>query len=127
MVNNLSSIIAALQLNPHASQSVRQKFKEKGWLPIAANPTEVQLVALALGRIELDASQYGEFIDMLLNTSGMDLIMKQLTGVPYDLLPTFSYLWREGGEGGKERGREGEGGKRDRKGGSEREREERWR
>ena len=96
-------------------------------MKLAANPTEEELVTIVLGRIGQDASQYGEFIDMLCDIAGMDLIVKTLTGVPYDLLPTFSCLGREGGEGGKERGREGEGGKRDRKGGSKRGREERWR
>ena len=90
MRNNLKSITQALQLNPHASQSVRQKFKEKGWLPIAANPTEEELVELVLGRIELDASQYGEFIAILNGVPGMDLIVKKLSG-PLLQVRTFTH------------------------------------
>ena len=122
MKNNLSSITEALQLNPFACQSVRQKFKEKGWLTIAANPSEEELVTLVLGRIELDASQYGEFIAILSDVAGMDLIVNTLTGVPYDFLPIF-YLWERGREegrkerreGGRERERGGGGRKRERK------------
>ena len=84
---NLSSITEALQLNSFASQNVRQKFKEKEWLKVAANPAEEELVTLVLGRIEQDASQYGEFIAILNDVAGMDLIVNTLTGVPYDLLP----------------------------------------
>ena len=90
VMNNLSSITEALQLNPHASQSVRQKFKEKGWLSIAANSTEQELVALVLGRIELDASQYGEFIAILNDVPGMDLIVKKLYG-PLLQVRTFTH------------------------------------
>ena len=118
MRDNLSSITEALQLNPFASQSVKQKFKGKGWLKLAANPTEEELVTLVLGRIELDVSQYGEFIGILNDIEGMDLIVKTLTGVPYDLLSIFSFFGREGGgEGGSREGREGEGRKREKKGG----------
>lgn len=78
---NLSSITKALQFNLSASQSLRQKFKEKEWLDLTANPTEEQLVVLALGRIEQDCSQYGELIAMLCDTEGMDLIVNKLTGM----------------------------------------------
>ena len=80
MRTNLSSISRALQLNPSASQSLRQKFKEKEWLGLTANPTEEQLVTLVLGRIEQDVNQYGEFIAMLCDIEGMDLTMSTLTG-----------------------------------------------
>jgi len=78
---NLSSIITALQSNPSARNSLRQKFKEKGWLSITNSPTEEQLVTHALGRIELDPNQYGKLIAMLKEISGMDLIVNKLTGM----------------------------------------------
>ena len=106
MQNNLNRITKALQLNRFASESVRQKFKEKRWLTIAANPSEEELVTLVLGRIELDSSQYGEFIAILSDVAGMDLIVNTLTGVPYDFLPIF-YLWEGGREEGRKEGREG--------------------
>ena len=113
MRTNLSSITEALQLNPFASQSVKQKFKGKGWLKIAANPTAEELVTLVLGRIELDASQYGEFIAILNDVEGMDLIVKTLTGVPMTSCLSSLIFGREGeGEGGKERGRKGKKGER---------------
>ena len=77
--SNLKSITDALQLNPSASRSLRQKLQEKGWLSITANPTEEQLVNLVLGRIEHDAKQHGVFVAMLFDIDGMDLIVKKLT------------------------------------------------
>ena len=84
MRTNLSSITRALQLSPSASQSLGQKFQEKGWLDLTASPTEEQLVTLILGRIELDVNQYDEFIAMLCGIEGMDLIVNTLTGM-YDM------------------------------------------
>ena len=85
VITNLESITTALQLNPPASQSLRQKCKEKKWLGLAANPREEQLATFVLGRIEQDANQYDEFITMLRDIEGMDLIVKTLTGMTYDL------------------------------------------
>ena len=82
---NLTSITDTLQSIPSASQSLKQKFIEKGWLGSLANPTEEQLVILALARIERDEKQYGTFRAMLCDIEGMDLIVKKLTGYYYTI------------------------------------------
>ena len=79
MRTNLSSITRALETNPSASKTLKQKFVEKEWLDLIANPTEEQLVTLVLGRIEQDVNQYGDFIAMLRDIEGMDLIVNMLT------------------------------------------------
>ena len=85
MRNNLNRIVRYLKSSPSANGTLSWKFIEKGWLAAIANPTEDQLVTLLLGRIEYDANQYGEFIDMLRDIEGMDLIVKSLTGMAYHL------------------------------------------
>ena len=83
---NLSSITRALQLNLSASQRLKWKFQEKGWLSLTANPAEDELVKLVLGRIEQDANQYDEFLAMLRDIEGMDLIVNTLTGMTCNFL-----------------------------------------
>ena len=92
---NLSSIITALQSNPSARNSLRQKFKEKGWLSITDSPTEEQLVTRALGRIELDPKQYRVFLAMLRDIEGLDLIVNRLTGMTILPLPVSFCMRRE--------------------------------
>ena len=92
---NLSSIITALQSNPSARNSLRQKFKEKGWLSITESPTEEQLVTHALGRIELDPKQYRVFLVMLRDVEGLDLIVNRLTGMTIVPLPVSFCMRRE--------------------------------
>ena len=111
---NLTSIMGALKSNPSASESLREKFKEKGWLTPAAKPTEEELVTHALGRIELDPNQCGKFIAMLSDITGMDLIVNRLTGMTsyfcipltvYIFVPTLLYgkrvVWKEVGKEGR--------------------------
>ena len=78
---NLSRITGALQSIPSARDSLRRKFKEKGWLTPTGNPTEEELVTHALGRIELDPNQCGKFVAMLSDIEGMDLIVNRLNGM----------------------------------------------
>ena len=85
MRNNLNSIVRDLKSSPSASGTLSRKFIEKGWLDATANPTEDQLVRQVMGRIEHDVNQYGEFIDMLCDIEGMDLIVDSLTGMTYYL------------------------------------------
>ena len=48
-------------------------------MAITENPTENQLVTLALQRIKQDPKQYDMFIDMLRDISGMDLTVQRIT------------------------------------------------
>ena len=83
MRTNLGSITRALKTTPSASQTLKQKMIEKGWLDPIASPTEEQLVTLVLERIDQDVNQFGEFIAMLRDIEGMDLIVNTLTGMTY--------------------------------------------
>ena len=85
MRNNLDAIVRYLKFNPSASETLSRKFIGKGWLDATANPKEDQLVTLVLGRIEHDVNQYEEFIGMLCEIEGMDLIVDSLTGMAYYL------------------------------------------
>ena len=85
MRTNLDTIVKTLESNQSASETLRRKVKPKGWLGLATNPTAEELVTLVLGRIEHDVNQYGEFIDMLRDIEGMDLIVNTLTGMTYYL------------------------------------------
>ena len=114
MRNNLDGIVRYLKFIPSASRTLSRKFIEKGWLHATDSPPE-ELVTLVLGMIEHDVNQYGEFITMLYDIEGMDLIVGTLTGMPYDLLSIFSYLWEGGRRGGREGEREGGRGKEERK------------
>ena len=51
---------------------------EKDWLDISANPNAKELVTLALKRIEISSHAFDEFMRMLSEISGMDLVAKKL-------------------------------------------------
>ena len=76
---NMSDIITALKLTPGATDKLTEKYKQEGWMAIAENPTENQLVTLALQRIKQDPKQYDMFIDMLRDIRGMDLTVQIIT------------------------------------------------
>ena len=75
---NLNSICGTLDLKTGAKTTLRLKFIEKEWLNTTADPSSDQLVMLVLGRIERDSNQYYEFIAMLEDTPGLDLIKKDI-------------------------------------------------
>lgn len=76
---NFSCIIKALQSIHAARQQMRTKFIEKGWLSPTSKPTEDELVTQALGRIEIDVTQFPVFITILHEIQGMDQIVKKMT------------------------------------------------
>ena len=67
-------------MNPDANQRLRQKFQKERWLSVGSDTGGEQLVTVALSRIESDAGQFQQFVDMLNDIDGMDLIVKKLTG-----------------------------------------------
>ena len=69
----------ALKSTPGARENLILHYKEHEWLDVTENPSEGELVTLALVRIKQDPSQFDLFIDMLRDTEGMDLIMATLT------------------------------------------------
>lgn len=76
---NFSCIIKSLQSIHAARQQMRTKFIEKGWLSLTSKPTEDELVTQALGRIEIDVTQFPVFITILREIQGMDQIVKKMT------------------------------------------------
>ena len=75
---HLETITEALQSNSCALQSLLLKLKVKGWLPVSSKPPEDDLVSSIIDRIKNDTSQFGEFIAMLDNIEGMDLVVDKL-------------------------------------------------
>lgn len=96
VLTSYCSIINALESNPPATKSLRRAFREKGHLSPTANLTAEELVTFILGRIEQRADQYGDFITILHEIQGMNLIARILTGMIimiYDLLFSLFWLW----------------------------------
>ena len=78
MVRNLKAITTALKANPSAFQSLSLKLKEKEWQQVTDSPTEEELVCLVTNRIKLNASQFEEFLAMVNDVEGLDLVSKRL-------------------------------------------------
>ena len=72
-------ITATLKSNPAAFKCLRLKLIEKGWQNAADRLTEEELLCLIADRIKLDASQFGDFMDMLKDIEGLDLVADMLT------------------------------------------------
>ena len=79
MVSNLEAITTALKANSSAFQSLSLKLKEKEWQKFTDSPTEEKLIYLVTDRIKLNASQFGEFLAMVNDVEGLDLVAKRLT------------------------------------------------
>ena len=79
VLSNMRDIITALKSTPGATYMLTGKYKQGGWMTFTENPTEYQLVTLALRRIQQDPNQYYLFIDMLRDIPGMDLTVNRIT------------------------------------------------
>lgn len=64
---------------PQSKDKLCIKLIENSWLGETANPSEKELVLLALNRIEADSRTFYEFVMMLCEISGMDLVAKNMT------------------------------------------------
>ena len=62
-----------------AREDLTQHFVQKRWLGTSQNPSENELVQLALQRIKIDPSQYDIFLAMLRAIQGLDLILNVIT------------------------------------------------
>ena len=71
---NLTAISDAIRLAPSALDALSVKFMEKGWIRAGDRLTADQIGTLALGRIALDANQFWDFVDILKETAGTDII-----------------------------------------------------
>lgn len=64
---------------PQSKDKLCIKLIEESWLDVTANPSEKELVLLALNRIEADSRTFYAFVMMLCEISGMDLVAKNMT------------------------------------------------
>ena len=75
----MDDIITALKTIPGATDKLTGKYKQEGWMAFTDNPTEDQLVTLALQGIKQDPNQYDLFIGMLHCIKGMDISVNKIT------------------------------------------------
>ena len=75
---NFDSIVKSLKANTDAFSSLRCKFKEKNWCQLDVTPQ--RLLEVVLDRIRLNAKVYDEFIEVLDNVDGLDLIKNTIEG-----------------------------------------------
>ena len=79
VLSNLVDIVRSLKLSRGARVKLTLHFKQNKWLEITENPTEDELVTLALERIKQDPSEYDLFVSMLCDIEGMDQIARKIT------------------------------------------------
>ena len=80
ILKNLENLTQHLALNPTAKHKLTLKYMSKGWLPLHAKPGEQDLIVQVLDRIKHKPSQYGEFVVMLQEIEGTDVIVGKLKG-----------------------------------------------
>ena len=76
-MTNFEAITEALS-QADAFRCLTRKVISKGWLPIHSKRSEEELVSTIIYRIKQDTSYFGEFIDMLHDIEGMDLVEGEL-------------------------------------------------
>ena len=85
----MNAMNAPVVSNPPASKTLKEKFKEKSWLEPTDDRDDDGLVTLVLNRIEHDINQFEEFIKMLKDIEGTDLIVGILTGMNMHVVLSF--------------------------------------
>ena len=80
ILRHLVAITRALKLTHGAREKLSLHYKQNEWIDITENPIEDELVTLALMRIKQDPNQYDQFVSMLRDIEGMDLIVNTITG-----------------------------------------------
>ena len=78
VLDNLPSIIATLQANKAAGESLCLKLKQKEWVNVTDDPPPQEVMKVVLNRIKDDVSQFHVFMNLIGSTAGLDLIMKQI-------------------------------------------------
>ena len=74
----LGIIVKALKANKEAKDSLCLKCKEKKWIETTHANDPEPLMGIILNRIETEVGTYEEFMTMLGNTVGMDLVEKEI-------------------------------------------------
>ena len=77
--SHLVAITNLLKKTKGAREDLTQHYVQKRWLANTQNPSENELVQLALQRIEIDPGQYDIFLAMLRAIQGLDLIVNVIT------------------------------------------------
>ena len=75
---NMDTITSHLKVNSAAKGELVTKYQQNGWLGIATNPDEKELVTMALNRISQDEKQYHIFMKMLGEITGTDIIVGKI-------------------------------------------------
>ena len=75
----LVKITGLLRARKPAYEALTLHCKQEGWLEMTGNPTEDELVTLALVKIKNDSRQYDTFLNMLRAIEGLDEIVNAIT------------------------------------------------
>lgn len=81
LLESLSSVTKALSSVPESKDQLCLKFMEKKWLNTTANPSEKDLVLLALNRVKEYSHTFYEFVEIL---SDIGVVVKNLTAKPQE-------------------------------------------
>lgn len=75
---NISSLVDDLYTVPRCKDQLCLKFIENEWIGTAVNPSEKELVVLALNRVEKDSQTFHKFVSLLSEIGGLKEIAKEL-------------------------------------------------
>ena len=79
VLSHLVDITNVLKTALGAKRNLTAHFIQNRWMAITQNPSESELVVLALQRIKIDPSQYDIFLDMLRSIPEFELIVNALS------------------------------------------------
>lgn len=75
---NLVTICEALAVNEGAEKELRLNIQQKRWMATTNQTSPDQLIGVVLNRIDSSAETYDEFMEILGNIAGLDLIKKRI-------------------------------------------------
>lgn len=75
---NLEGIVEALKANKGAKESLCLKCTMKEWNELTAELSEGDVIKLILTRIKMKAETYYEFMTMLANIDGLDVVKETI-------------------------------------------------
>ena len=89
---NLTSISDSIGQAPSALSALTLKFVKKRWIRGGDHLTPDQICTMALGRIAQDAKEFWDFVDILKDTEGTDIIGHTLECMFTTTVLIFQYL-----------------------------------
>ena len=75
---NISSLVNHLRTLPASKEQLCLTLMENEWIGTAENPSEKELVLLALNRVEKDSRAFHKFVSLLSEIGGLKEIAKEL-------------------------------------------------